>query len=160
VFSLIFTATISLRLAQYGKTKEEWKPGTRLQKIGRRLSEDWFGLIVGNAFGAMISAIVVVWVQKFTLTQLAFNAAGGWAVPAIRELANWLLGETLTQTLGDWLSWYGGNQFRFTFWFLYLACVCDDLGIPNLKTLARRGWRRLRKLNQTAPVGLPTKRSE
>ncbi|MGO8700201.1 MAG: hypothetical protein ACLQVY_21130 [Limisphaerales bacterium] len=38
------------------------------------------------------------------------------------------------------------------FWILYAAGVFDDLGVPNLKTLARWLWRRWRKKQNTAQL--------
>jgi hypothetical protein len=43
-----------------------------------------------------------------------------------------------------WWSWYDQNQLKFNFWLIYLAAVCDDFGIPNLKSLVRWGWRKWR----------------
>ncbi|HWW01402.1 MAG TPA: hypothetical protein VNZ64_17025 [Candidatus Acidoferrum sp.] len=57
----------------------------------------------------------------------------------------WLDGRTSrrihsTQTHGlraDNLTCQCQNQFKFTFWFFYTAAICDDLGLPNFKTLGR-----------------------
>ena len=144
VFGVIFATRVFFRLTDHGKPRDESKPASRLQKIGERLSAEWFGLIVGNAFGAMISAMVLVWVQKFTLTKMVLGWMLGWVAPVLQQFGNWALGVAMTERVGDWISWYNQNQFRFVFWFLYLALVCDDLGIPNFKTLARWALRRIR----------------
>jgi hypothetical protein len=47
-------------------------------------------------------------------------------------------------SVGRWYWWYGQNQAKFLFWLLYSAAICDDLGLPNYKTLIRWGGRRLR----------------
>ena len=153
---VFFLPTTCLRLARLFRPADETsiKPAaTRIQKIGQRLSEGWFGLLVGNAFGAMIAAIVIGWTEQFALTQIVYHTLLDWAVPGIRAVTGWVLGDSTTTAIGSWLSWYGENQLKFTFWFLYVASVCDDLGIPNFKSLARWLYRRLRKSRERSFFG-------
>jgi hypothetical protein len=152
--ALFFIPTAYFRLRTAFRPVTEPGPATRLQKIGRRLSEGWFGLVVGNAFGAMISAMVVGWVQQFSITQMVFHWLADGALPYLRAFTSWALGEPLADNIGNWLAWFSQNQLKFTFWFLYLASVCDDLGIPNLKSLARWAWRRSQK-NRKAMAPAP-----
>ena len=142
---IIFIPTVWSRLLGRSAFLSETTPKTRWQKMGRRLSGGWFEFVVGNAFGAMISAMVVVWVEQFSIAQLVLQTLGGSVFPPLSEFAGWAIGPTRAQFISDWLSWFGRNQMKFTFWLLYLAAVCDDLGIPNLKTLARWGWSRIKK---------------
>jgi hypothetical protein len=138
VFAILFSVSAWTRLVRPTSGQ-----ATGVQKLGRRISTGWFCLIVGNAFGAMISAIVIAWVQKFSLSQLLFQ----WVWAAISAPIQLLMGRLLGDAPGvvqAWFSWYDANQLRFTFWFLYVTAICDDLGLPNLKTGARWLWRRWR----------------
>jgi hypothetical protein len=142
VFGLVFLPTAWTRLARRNGQQEG---ASRLEKLNKKLSEDWFHLIVGNAFGAMVSAMVVVWVSQFSMTKMLF----GWMLDAvwagIQDIAKHLFGSPNESNVEAWFNWYNQNQLKFTFWFLYLAAICDDLGIPNLKTLGLRLWRRIRR---------------
>jgi hypothetical protein len=143
VFGLVFVPTVWARLA--GRNGEEAGPegASRLQKLNRKLSEEWFSLIVGNALGAMVSAMMVVWVSQFSMTRMLF----GWLLDAIwagiQDIARHVFGAGNEAHAEAWFNWYNQNQLKFTFWFLYLAAICDDLGIPNLKTLGLRLYRRI-----------------
>ncbi len=79
----------------------------------------------------------------------------GWfaesILPGLHKLAEQVFGASRVDGFRRLFSWYGENQFKFDFWFIYFASVCDDLGLPNLKTLARFFWRRLRKWNRATP---------
>jgi hypothetical protein len=63
-----------------------------------------------------------------------------------------LAGGSLPDLVERWFSWYGANQAKFAFWLLYSAALCDDLGLPNYKTLARRPWNRFSKEFQRRKV--------
>ena len=123
---------------------------TRGQKVLKRLTEDWFVLIVSNAFGAMISAWLVVWVQEFA----GWRFVWGWLIDAVlshlKPAVEAVLGTPALRQIGQLGEWYGENQVRFTFWALYVAAICDDLGLPNLKTLGRWLGRRFRNRRATA----------
>jgi hypothetical protein len=156
-FDLLFATTTCFRLFSSVSPSPEAISVTRLKKIGERLSSDWFTLIVGNAFGAAIAAMVVGWVQQFSVTQMIYRDLFSWLRPYLRGSSAWVMGESFTRGVGDWLAWFNDNQVKFTFWLLYLAAVCDDLGIPNLKRLARWGWRRARKAAaRSLPAGVNT----
>jgi hypothetical protein len=147
VYCVIFITTAGVRLRDL--FRGELAPGrkSRLGKIARRLSEDWFGLIVGNAFGAMVSAMIFVWVTQFSWVQFLIHHLLGAILPSLRDVVSWILGQRAGNWVGSWLDWYSDNQLRFTFWLLYLGSICDDLGVPNLKSLCRWLWRR-RKAKQ------------
>jgi hypothetical protein len=59
---------------------------------------------------------------------------------------------SLSDLVERWSTWYGVNQTKFAFWLLYSAALCDDLGLPNYKTLARRAWNRFCKAIQRRKV--------
>ena len=50
-----------------------------------------------------------------------------------------------SNSLANLANWYGDNQFKFMFWLFYSAAICDDLGLPNYKALARFLWQRFLK---------------
>jgi len=145
VFAVVFITTLWTRLTRPEGGGEESKNAPRLERMRRQLSENWFGLIVGNAFGAMISAMIVTWVQQFSPAKWLFGWLFGWVWAGLQDLVHSVFGTRSGDGLAVWLNWYGDNQMKFTFWVLYLATICDDLGIPNLKTLGRWLGRRLRK---------------
>lgn len=145
LFGLIFIPTLSIRLARCD-TEAESEKNTGLRRIGHDLAKQWFGLVVGNAFGAMIAAILITAFARFTPVRMLF----GWLINAglveLQRLLGWLFGSSTGGTFQAWLNWYGDNQLKVTFWFLYVAAIYDDLGIPNYKALGRwlkgRYWRR------------------
>jgi hypothetical protein len=151
VFTVIFIVQISRRF--YGKRQQNQEPRrqSRMERVYHELSENWFSLIVGNAFGAMIGAMVLGWIQKFSLSQILWSWILHSIAPPLHELGQRIFGTSGTDAIGRWFSWYGENQFKFDFWLIYLASVCDDLGLPNLKTLARFAWRRFRKRGRPTP---------
>ena len=118
---------------------------THAQRIGKHLAENWFGLIVKNAFGALVSAIVVVWVQQFSAWYWIRHLLLDSALSTIKAFFTQVFGVTGSNAIGSWFSWYGENQLKLTFWAFYIAAICDDLGIPNFKTLGRWCWARMRK---------------
>ncbi|HSU57135.1 MAG TPA: hypothetical protein VLT36_24045 [Candidatus Dormibacteraeota bacterium] len=156
VFSMLFAVTAWSRLK---KTPPEGASTTVTwsKKVAHRLSNEWFGLIVGNAFSAMIGAMVLVWVQQFSVWNLLYQSLLHPLVARAQELLGSAVGGSRSQALQNWFSWYNANQLRFSFWFLYLAAICDDLGIPNLKTVTRRWWKRFlaRKTNPVIETEAP-----
>jgi hypothetical protein len=128
---------------------------TRGEKVFARLSENWFGLIVGNAFGAMITAMVVVLVQQFSFSQMIWHWLLENVLSIFQPLAHFVLGNTGSDYVQRCFDWYDDNQYKFTFWFLYIAAIGDDLGLPNFKTLARYVWRRFQRRSKTQRPGTP-----
>jgi hypothetical protein len=159
-FALLFVPTTYFRLKRKSDQSDETKSQTRLHKIGERLAEGWFALIVGNAFGAMVAAIVIDCAQNFSFAKMLYQAAFGWASPHLHAFAVWIFGPALTETIDAWLAWYRGNQLKFTFWLVYVASVCDDLGIPNLKSLARWACTRFQKRRMRKQIRTPNEISE
>jgi hypothetical protein len=144
VYGAIFIPTVGFRLRNLMYGAPAIAPRSRLSRIGRRLSENWFGLMVGNAFGAMIAAVVLVWVSQFSWLQFLLHMLLGAFLPSLKDIVGWLFGHRMGNALGAWLDWYGDNQLKFTFWVLYIGAICDDIGIPNFKSLGRWAWRKYR----------------
>jgi len=144
VFGVIFTLTVWLRLTRSEARTDQAGALSHLRKMGQHLSENWFGLILRNALGAILSAFVVVWVQQFTLANMIFHWLLGAVLAQLQSLVQHILGGGGANTFQAWLNWYDDNQLKFMFWFFYLSAICDDLGIPNFKTLGLRLVRSLR----------------
>jgi hypothetical protein len=153
VYVILFALGVRTRLAAVfpGATGETAMTETRFQKIGVHFSENWFELIVGNSLGALISAIVIYFVETFTGTRFLVNLILAAVLPAVKAIATFILGNRIVSFVGGIFDWYGDNQLRFNFWILYVAAICDDLGLPNLKTLARFVWSRWRRQNRPPP---------
>jgi hypothetical protein len=155
VFAILFVVTAWTRLARQSNGKATTGRATWWQRFGSRLSEEWVGLIVSNAFGALVAVMLLAWMQQFSFSKVLFK----WFIESFAapfyDSASSVLGLGLVERIRAWLSWYGENQFKFNFWVLYLAAICDDLGIPNLKTLGRRIWRRRQKTG-SKPGATPT----
>ena len=146
LFFLLFALKVWSRVIGHGSLTDLANScPSHAQRIGRHIAENWFGLIVANAFGALVSAIVVVWVQQFSSWYWIRHFLLDAVLANIRGLANQIFGTSGSNTIASWFSWYGENQLKLTFWAFYIAAICDDLGIPNLKTLGRWCWARMRK---------------
>jgi len=150
VYVIVFALCARARIIAVspGATGETSVAETRFQKISVHFSENWFGLVVGNAFGALISAIVIYFIETFTGTSFLIKLLLAAILPAVKGIATFILGSRIVNFIGDMFNWYGDNQLRFNFWILYVAAICDDLGLPNLKTLARYVWTRWRRRNR------------
>jgi hypothetical protein len=151
LFGIIFAGTLGIRLMRRGGTGEKSRARSRLERLASRLSEEWFGLIVANAFGAMVCAIVLVSVQQFSFSRMVIQWLLSSLLGGIRNIASNLFGTTAVDSMQAWVNWYGANQIKFNFWFFYVAAICDDLGIPNLKSLGRRMGRRARQSIRGSP---------
>lgn len=128
--------------------------------FGRRIADQWFGLIVANAFSAFIAVWVVQLVQQFSFTHMLWGVLSETVRPVLQPLEQPLGRLGLLRWLEDMWVWYNQNQSRFLFWFLYGAAMCDDLGLPNLKTLARSSWRRLKRSQEMRHVLVQPKKPE
>jgi hypothetical protein len=150
LFLCLFAAKSTLRLAPYSNDTRWRRIAARVLWITHRISRDWFGLLIKNAFAAFVGVLVWQFAQQFSWTQLLWNVALGLFHPVIEAFER-MIGWSGEGLLGRWLSWYGDNQTKFAFWLLYSAGICDDLGLPNYKTLARWAWRRARKILPQPP---------
>lgn len=119
---------------------------SRGERARRRFADNWFGSLVGNAFLAMAMATVLVAIPNFTFWHWFWHWIGGVLKPGQ------IVGEEWMSHLRPWFAWYDHNQLKFNFWVIYVGAVCDDLGLPNLKSLTRWIWRRYR--SHKAPMNI------
>ena len=138
-----FVMVSAFRLAKFLPDARHREFAKRLRKIERKFSENWFQLIVSNAIVAMVTAFVVTLGSQFTWSALLWENAIKPAIAWVFHAVFALVGLRSTGVIDDWVSWYGENTLKFTFWSIYLGSILDDLGMPNFKTLARRLWHRL-----------------
>ena len=155
LFCIIFACRSLVRIVHYSPREEHRNAAALASRVYRRVSNQWFGLVVVNAFTAFGLAIGLHFAQQFSLTQLIWQGVMGVIGPMVRGLLNLLPGKGAFEFLEDLAGWYSDNQFKFSFWFLYSAAVCDDLGLPNYKALLRWGWRRVKG----GANGMPTRPS-
>ena len=142
LFLALFVVKSALRLAHYARNSRLRKAAALTLRATRRMSRDWFSLLISNAFAAFVGVLVLQFVQEFSLTHWLWEA-GRNVVCQVLEAAGRLVGGSLPGLLERWFAWFGANQTKFAFWLLYSAALCDDLGLPNYKTLARRAWKRV-----------------
>jgi hypothetical protein len=140
LFLALFVVKSALRLAHYSSDPRQRKAAALTLWATRRISRDWFSLLIKNAFAAFVGVLVLQFVQQFSLTHWLWEAFRAVCYPVL-EAAVRLVGGSLPGLVERWFSWYGANQTKFAFWLLYSAALCDDLGLPNYKTLARRAWK-------------------
>jgi hypothetical protein len=156
LFLALFVAKSALRLAHFSRYPRQRQAAALALRATHRFSRDWFGLLIKNAFVAFVAVLVLQCVQNFSLTHWLWEALSGRALQALQAVGR-LMGWSQPSPLERWFSWYGANQTKFAFWLLYSAALCDDLGLPNYKTLARRAWKGVCKTLQrwkAAPVRL------
>jgi hypothetical protein len=144
LFLALFVVKSALRLAHYSSDPRQRNAAARALWATRRISRDWFSLLIKNAFAAFVGVLVLQFVQNFSLTHWLWEAIRNVFSPVLQAAVR-LVGGSLPGLVERWLSWYGANQMKFAFWLLYSAALCDDLGLPNYKTLARRAWKRFFK---------------
>ena len=144
LFLALFVVKSALRLAHYSSDPRQRKAAARTLWATRRISRDWFSLLIKNAFVAFVGVLVLQFVQNFSLTHWLWEAVRNVLSPVLQAAVR-LVGGSLSSLVERWFSWYGANQTKFAFWLLYSAALCDDLGLPNYKTLARRAWKRFFK---------------
>lgn len=115
----------------------EARLGRRMGRALRMVRKHWFSMIVLNAIGAWLTVLVMGLMLDFSLSRLLWQWVCNSLLGAVRDV-----GAANFPRLGAWLDWFGNNHSKLAFWGLYLAGICDDLGVPNLKTLSRWAWRR------------------
>ncbi len=145
LFALLFIGKSTARLAGHSRNEGRRQTVARLQWILGRVSHQWFSLVVVNAFAAFVAVLVLQISLEFSWTQLLWQMLREVCRPVIHSVASVLPGGGGLGLLSSLADWYGENQFKFLFWLFYSAAICDDLGLPNYKTLGRLLWRRLRK---------------
>lgn len=139
VFACLFVPTLFGRLGILASS-----PSTlRLRKLHQRIASDWFSLIVLNAIGASISAILISWTHEISSAKFLLATGLALCETNLRPILS-LFGTPPDGWLQQWSHWYSLNALKLSFWILYLSAILDDLGLPNLKTLARRAIRQAR----------------
>jgi hypothetical protein len=142
LFVLFFAVEVVQRLlAQVADPRHQWA-AARLARLKRRVSENWFELIVGNAFGAFVPALMMQVAGQFTLGNMILPLLGNIFGPVLHTVAAAFHATGLVQWVANLVRWESSNNFKFLFWSLYAASICDDLGLPNLKTMVKWLWRR------------------
>jgi hypothetical protein len=146
-----FAHAIWSRFSPHMETKTPSRGARRLGRAFNELSSNWFGLLVGNAFGATITAMLVILVGNFSLSKILLHTLLGGIADALMWVGGTILSAGAMDAIRGLCSWYGANQFKFTFWILFLGAMLDDLGLPNFKTLGRWLWRRFCRSGRPGP---------
>lgn len=139
IFAVVFLAMTIGRLMKHSRNAKHQAAAALWERL---VNHNWFHLLVINALIAFALAPALQAVEQFAPLKVLWAYLVGFLQPCI----DWVIGllpTALLNTLKALGSWYGDNQLRFTFWLLYSAAICDDLGLPNYKTLGRKLWKRL-----------------
>lgn len=156
IYAMLFAGKAVGQLVGYSRNQRHRRVAAWLLRLSRRLSRDWFSLIVGNAFTALVAVFVWQFVQQFSVSGFIGEFIFNLIHPVLDALGSLLLGDGASHTVENLTACYSANQFKFMFWLFYSAAICDDLGLPNYKTLLRWSWRRVRKRLQPAAYAEPT----
>jgi hypothetical protein len=148
LFGVFFVAKIVARLTRGGGTQAPRGLHAAVGRICHRLSEEWFGLIVMNAFTAFVAVMVLQFTRHFSSVHWGWGVVCAMAQPLLQACSS--LAPGVFAKLTAFYDWFGDNQLKFTFWLFYAGAICDDLGLPNYKALARWFWRRVRRRGQSS----------
>jgi ABC-type Fe3+-siderophore transport system permease subunit len=154
IFLVLFSGIAAGRLLKYSGSEHQRRAAAQVGRILRRVSNQWLSLVVINAFLALVGVIIIEFSQQFTLTQLLWNTLGDLVRAGLQAIAT-LFPAGAVSFVEGFVAWYKANHYKFIFWLLYTAAICDDLGLPNYKALGRFLWRRLfkRKYPVAQPAG-------
>ena len=144
IFAALFIGVTAGRLLNYTGTPKQQHAAAWVQKAFRRLSEQWFKLIVINAILALVGAMVLQALQQISFTQLLWNIFRDSILAVIQFVAS-VFPAAVVKTVELQVAWYKANELKFIFWLLYTAAICDDLGLPNYKAVGRYISRRFFK---------------
>jgi len=162
IFLVLFGSIAAGRLLQYAPREGQRRAAPWAKRAFKRISDQWFGLIVLNAFVTVIAVMIIKFTQQFTLTAFLWHIVGDLVTSLLQAVAKLFSTDAVTY-VKNLAAWYVANQPRLLFWLLYTAAICDDLGLPNYKTLGRFLWRRFFKSEQptaaVAPVACSSKES-
>lgn len=144
IFAVVFAGMAFGRLLKHSRNANHRTAADLTGRLMKRVSEEWFQVVVVNAFVASIMVSVFQVTNQYTPLKILWR----FMADALRVPINAFV-DVLPQgpagVAAGLLAWYGANQLKFSFWVLYGAAICDDLGLPNYKALARCGWRRIRR---------------
>lgn len=102
VYVILFALGVRTRL--FPGSDEAATTETRFQKISNQFSSNWFSLIVGNAFGALISAIVIYFAEMFAGGFL-FKLMLAALLPGIKSIATLIFGNAIVNFFGGVFDW-------------------------------------------------------
>ena len=154
LFALFFFAKVAGQFASYSSNEKHRNRAAWAHRFSRRLSEQWFSVVVINAFVAFGAVVAVKVTQQFSLTHWLWQSVADLLRSAIYGIAS-LFPAGVESAVKSLTGWYDDNQFKCMFWLFYSAAICDDLGLPNYKTLGRSLWRRLVRRRKSVAVGTP-----
>jgi len=155
ISAIFFAQAMWIRFYPQSDKKSSSRAAKRLSHAFSELSSNWFSLLIGNAFVASVTAVLVVFAGNFSVTKILLHTFLGGFVDWLTRLGGAVIGTGPMHMIhGQW-SWFLANQFKFTFWLLFLGAMLDDLGLPNFKTLGRWLWRRLRRSVRPEPPRPP-----
>jgi len=144
IFLVLFCGIAAGRLLKYSRSQDQRRAAVRVGRIFRRVSDQWFSLVVINAFFALVGVMIIQVTQQFTLTQLLWNILGDLVHAGLQAITT-IFPAGAVNFVEGFVAWYKANHYKFIFWLLYTAAICDDLGLPNYKALGRFLWRRFFK---------------
>ena len=154
VFLVLFGGITAGRLLKYSPGEDQRRAAAWGKRVFKRISDQWFGLIVLNAFVTVIAVAIIKFTQQFTLTAFLWHIVGDMVTALLQAIAKLFSADAVTY-VKNLVAWYKANQPRLLFWLLYTAAICDDLGLPNYKTLGRFLRRRFFKSQRPAATPAP-----
>jgi hypothetical protein len=149
IFAVVFAGTALGRLIKYSRNAGHRFAADVSGRVMKRVSEEWFHLVVINALIASIMVSVLHLTSQYTVSKMLWGFVAGGVQPLIQVLL-YLLPQALADLIKTLFGWYDANQLKFSFWLLYSAAICDDLGFPNYKALGRWLWRRLKRSRKSS----------
>lgn len=121
-----------------------------LQRFWKRIHDNWFKILVGNALGCFIAATIMVALQQASFVRILVDMILSAIHPILYAVAGWFFTTTEINTVENFANWFHENEMKLIFWALYVPAALDDLGIPNIKTVAKNLWfRRFGKKSAT-----------
>ena len=144
IFAAMFVGITAGRLLKYTGTPRQQHAAAWVHKAFRRLSEQWFQLIVINAIMALAGVTIWQATQQVSFLHLLWSIFRDSILAVIHLIAS-VFPATVVNAVEIQAAWYKANELKFIFWLLYIAAICDDLGLPNYKTVGRYLARRLFK---------------
>lgn len=159
LYSVLFLGKLAGKLLPWSPHSWQRERVAWLKTVFQKIYANWFGLIVGNAFAALGTAIALGIATQFSSTHMLWTLLVQMFSPLGHLLVSPIAGTAFFRAVESTVSWYGDNQFKFLFWALYSTAICDDLGLPNWKSLLRLLWRHLvprKNPSPSVPVPPPT----
>jgi hypothetical protein len=141
IFAMLFIAKAAGRFVRYSRNEHHRNAAAWMKRASRGISGQWFSLVVINAFVALGAVLMVQLAQKFSFTHWLWHFLASLFDPVISAIAS-VFPSRFVGAVKSLAGWYDANHFKFIFWLFYSAAICDDLGLPNYKTLGRFLWRR------------------